>query len=173
MAITTLLTTLLTTFAIQSPNLCEDVYLDAMGTPLTDAIGQTFSRYCEWTGPDAPVWDADVCCTIDEDGAHCSQTLASGRCETGLKMYCEYGAVVAETGVVCYQPFPSMCEAGLCVEAPDSPPPTQAGLACCGDGGACVPLADDGILDCVEGGGYMMFCHDGMSNTDGTITCYD
>jgi hypothetical protein len=173
MAITTLLTTLLTTFATQSPELCEDVYLDATGAPLTDAFGQTYSRYCEWTGPEAPIWDADVCCTIDDDGAHCSQPLTSGRCETGLKMYCEYGAALGDGGVICYQPFPSMCDAGLCVEAPDSPPPTQAGLACCSDGGPCYPLADDDILDCIDGGGYGIFCHDGMSNTDGTITCYD
>ncbi|HLT35385.1 MAG TPA: hypothetical protein VK034_03845, partial [Enhygromyxa sp.] len=55
-----LTTTILTT----SPDLCGDVYVDENGDPYTDGVGQTWSRFCDWTGPSAPVLDLDVCCTI-------------------------------------------------------------------------------------------------------------
>ena len=68
MANSIILSTLLNLFAI-SPDLCEVPYLDITGEPCTDSIGQTLSRYCKWTGPDAPTLDADVCCSIEGDDA--------------------------------------------------------------------------------------------------------
>ena len=41
-------------------------------------------------------------------------------------------ALLSGGGVVCFQPFPSMCDAGLCVEAPSELPPTQAMTMACG-----------------------------------------
>jgi hypothetical protein len=166
-----LLTTVLNNFASRTPNLCDDVYLDSNGSAYTDWLGQTLSRYCAWTGPDAAVWDANVCCTIDDDGASCSPTDVNGRCWSGLKMYCEYGAAVSGGGVVCYQPFPSMCDSGLCVQAPDVPPPGLAiYLACCGESGICQLIYDEQMGQCQ---GYFLACEFGALHDDGTVDCYD
>ncbi len=175
MTLSIILTTLLNTFAT-TPDLCDDVYLDAAGDPYTDSIGQTLPRYCKWTGPDAPLWDADVCCTIDDDGAHCSQPSVAGRCGIGFKMYCEYAEEVPGGGVICYRPFPSMCEAGFCTEAeePGYGQQPQADLiGCCGAGGACQAIVADQVWDCEGGGGTLLFCFDGVTNIDGTIDCWD
>jgi hypothetical protein len=174
MKIAVLLTTLLNVFAT-APDLCADVYLDAAGNPYTDVIGQTLSRYCQWTGPQAPVWDADVCCTIDGDGAHCSAPGANGRCVIGYRMFCEYAAAVPGGGVICYQPFPSMCDAGYCIEAPPdvSTLPQASLLGCCNGGGGCQPIEAAQIGNCDASGGTLLFCHDGVTNIDGTMDCWD
>ncbi len=178
MKLSIILSTILSTFATttSAPNLCDYVYLDASGDPVTDLVGQSLSRYCEWTGPDAPVWDANVCCTIDHDGAACSRTSSTGRCATGTKkMYCEHGAAVPGGGVICYQPFPSMCDAGLCVEAPEIIPEAQLApvyLACCGSGsdGPCHLVDTDTVFECE---GQLLACEYGMSNPDGSVQCFD
>ena len=98
MKLSIILSTLFSTFAISVPNLCDEVFLDALGVPITDDVGQTLSRYCAWTGPDAPVWNAEVCCTIDGGDAACSRRSGS-RCPSGTKrMYCEHGAADALGG---------------------------------------------------------------------------
>lgn len=173
MSLSIILTTILSNFATSSPNLCDDVYVDASGSPYTDSIGQMLSRYCVWTGPQAPVWDADVCCTIDDGGAACVVPDVNGRCAVGGKAYCEYGAKDAGDGVICYQPFPSMCDAGFCIEAPDLPPPSQAMMACCGGGGACQPLSEALLLSCLDNGGTFLSCDNGVENLDGTLDCWD
>ncbi len=171
MELTTVFTTVLKLFAT-SPDLCAEVYTDATGAPWTDSIGQTLSRYCKWTGPDAPVWDADVCCTIDGDGASCVTTDSNGRCTQGDKMYCEYGEAIAG-GVVCYQPFPDACEAGKCVQAPDGVPlGTWPSLACCNTH-VCMEINESLQLGCEDAGGTVLWCDSGMSNGDGSIACYD
>ena len=168
---TVALTTLLTLFAIDSQDLCADVYLDLTGAPLVDAGGQSVSRYCEWTGPNPPVWDADVCCTIDDDSAACTTVNVDGRCDTGERMYCEYGEEIAG-GVVCYQPFDSACDHGLCVQAPEEPPPVVAELMCC-NGGGCVPIVPTQIEDCWDSESIILWCNHGETSADGSITCYD
>lgn len=170
MKLSIILTTLLNTFAT-TPDLCAELYLKPDGEAYTDTIGQTLSRYCKWTGPDAPVFAGEVCCTVDEDGAACSLPSSEGRCWTGSKWYCEHAVVDSAGGVVCYQPFPSACGAGHCVSAPELPPDAQASLICC-NGGACVPLALGEQWDCEDFGGTVLACHYGVSNTDGTVTCY-
>jgi hypothetical protein len=171
MKLSIIVTTILNMFAT-SPDLCAEPYLDPYGTPCTDSIGQTLSRYCKWTGPDAPVLDANVCCTIDGDGAACSMPNSRGSCSTGSKWYCEYGKKLTGGGVVCYQPFPSACDHGFCVAAPELPPPVLADLACC-NAGMCQPIMAGQTWDCEGNGGTVLWCHDGMSNADGSITCFD
>jgi hypothetical protein len=172
MQLSTVFTIVLKFFAT-SPDLCADVHTDATGAPWTDAIGQTLSRYCKWTGPDAPVWDADVCCTIDGDGAACVTTDSNGRCTHGDKMYCEYGEVIAG-GVVCYQPFPDACEAGKCVQAPDGMPPEQAGhsIACC-NAALCQEIGVSQQDGCEDIGGTVFVCQNGETDGNGIVTCYD
>jgi hypothetical protein len=173
MQISIILTTLLNTFAT-SPNLCAEVYLDANGDRITDAAGQTFSRYCEWTGPASPVLDADVCCVFDGDDASCTPPDRYGRCRVGSKMYCEYGEVT-RAGVLCYQPFPSICDFGYC--AGDVAPPDSGGLEgglCCWGNGTCTELETSAdSVACVDNGGYAGYCIDGVQNEDGTTTCFD
>ena len=171
MTLSIILTTALTTFAT-SPDLCADVYLDETGAPIEDALGQTLSKYCQWSGPDSPILDSDVCCTIDDDGAHCSLPDPNGRCSIGYKMWCEYG-VASGGAVTCQQAFPSVCDNGGCQEiaSPDSGPVED--VICC-VGGTCFEVETWSDFDlCADLDGYMGFCIHGVQNLDGTIDCLD
>ena len=170
MKLAIVLSTFFSTFATSVPNLCDDVLVDALGQPLTDDVGQTLSRFCAWTGPDAPVWDADVCCTLDDDGAACSVPLATGCPIETTRMYCKHGKADALGGVTCYQPFPDACEAGMCVQAPELPPPTEAYLLCCGPGGACQELDVDDANDCP---GELAWCDYGSMDGNGVVECWE
>jgi hypothetical protein len=168
MELSTILTSILKIFAT-SPDLCADVYVDATGEPYTDSIGQTLPRYCQWTGPKAPVLNRDVCCDIHDGVAACVLPTSAGRCSIGSRYYCKYGEA-SGAGVVCYKPFPDACGLGFCVQPPEVPPPVQALIACCSAGGACVEIDPWGDLEC---GGTIIGCLDGVSNEDGTITCFN
>jgi len=171
MGLSIILTTIIIT---TSPDLCADVYADATGQPYTDAVGQTWSRYCQWTGPDAPVLDLDVCCTISGDNAWCRLPDSNGRCSTGSKRYCEYGEATSAGTVACYQPFPSTCDFGFCdnVLPPNSGPVEN--LLCCYTAGYCTEIETvEHVWECDDGGGYTSFCDDGAQNLDGTVDCFD
>ena len=131
---TTVLTTILTILATmpnlgadptqtatepEVPDLCtEDVYLDAEGVPLKDSDGTQLSRYCTWTGDDAPVWADEVCCEFGPDSANCTPTNAAGECMAiQVKHWCDF-AELHGTKVECLQPFPSACDSGVCGELP-------------------------------------------------------
>ena len=170
MKLTIILAILFSNFSTTTPDLCDIVYTDAAGSPYVDMTGQTLARYCEWTGPDAPVWNANLCCDIDATGAACTVSDAKGGCTVGEPYFCEHGAVVA-SGVVCQQVFPSACDAGLCVAPPTVPPLTQAsGMVCCSPGGVCQPVNVDNMLDCQ---GTYLACPYGSQNADGTVECID
>ena len=174
MTISIVLTTVLATFATGTPNLCDDVYLDSTGAPYVDSIGQMLARFCEWSGPNAPVWDADACCTFVGDTANCSATDGYGRCASGQKkVYCEHGAVDSVGAVTCYQPFPDACGMGFCVEPPDVPPPSQESAACCTSGGVCQSAHPYDFPDCEAIGGTWVYCYNGVENEDGTLDCWD
>lgn len=172
MQLSTILTTILQVFAT-SPDLCADVYVDADGQPLTDAAGQTVSRYCQPAGPDAPVLDADVCCSIDGDQAKCVFPDAHGRCSRDAKMYCEYGESIGAE-VICYQRFPSACDFGFCDGvAPPGLGPFE-GILCCWNGSICIEIAtlvEVGFCD--DNYGYIAWCDNGAQNSDGTVDCFD
>ena len=173
MELSIILTTLLNTL-IAGPDLCADVYVDATGAPYTDAVGQTWSRFCEWTGPDAPVLDAGVCCGFDGDIATCSLPDSNGRCASGSAAHCRYGEVTSAGEVVCYQPFPSICDYGYCGDsvAPNDVPVGNA--ICCFSDGTCIEVMTSEDLDtCNEGGAYSGWCKYGATNDDGTIDCFD
>ncbi|MCA9697766.1 MAG: hypothetical protein KC431_09605 [Myxococcales bacterium] len=169
MQVATLVSALLLNFA--NPNLCADVYLDEIGEPIADSWGQMLSRHCQWAGPNAPVLDSDVCCTIDQDGAHCSLPDDSGRCALGFKMYCEHGAV-SGGGVTCMQPFPSACDHGLCKDSLNVQPQGVEQLVCCGEQG-CEPISGMQALACEAMGAVFFWCDYGVTNTDGTVECFD
>ena len=132
--------------------------------------GRTLSRYCEWTGPDAPALEANICCTLDGDTAHCELANLRGYCRTGVRMWCSHGEVDSATGrVSCMQVFPDACDAGLCVQAPPEAPQAWDGVLCCGPGG-CVPVEYGEAGDC---DGDFFICEWGMSLPDGTVECLE
>src|SRR5690606_2103068 len=161
-------------FFATSPDLCADVYVDANGQPLTDAAGQTISRYCQPAGPDAPVFDAHACCTIDGDQAACVLPNAKGRGSRGsTRRYCEYGEAT-RAGVNCYQPFDSACDHGFCVTVqPPDLGPIEDAVCCFGDGG-CIEIENgDDVFTCFAGQGWLFWCDNGAQNADGTVDCFD
>ena len=155
------------------PDLCaKDVYADATGDPFTDSTGTTLSRYCQWTGPDAPVWAGDACCSFDDTGAQCLAPEARGTCAEGFDLYsCKYGEEVAG-GLICYQPFPSACMGENCDQPPTGPdysPGPQEDIICCING-ICYEWDDLNYEDC---SGEYTWCSDGYSKLDGTVECFD
>ena len=173
MKLAIILSALFSTFATTVPNLCDDVFVDALGQPVTDAAGQTLSRYCAWTGPDAPVWDADVCCTFDDDDSAVCSAPRDGRCASGTaRMYCEHGIADALGGVTCYQPLPDACAAGMCVQAPEIPPAVQKSHMgmCCSPSGVCMYIPFGTASQCQ---GEIMWCGHGYVDTTGFAECWD
>ena len=155
-----------------TPDLCTDPLLDISGAPLTDSSGQTLSRHCQWTGPDAPLWDGAVCCDIDTaDTASCMAPNERGQCSDGASAYCEYGKESNTGDVICYQPLPSACDQQPCGGADKTPNETQADVLCC-ENGDCWEFDWENAAwsDCL---GYFSWCSSGFLNEDGSVDCYD
>ena len=160
------------------PDLClVQVLRDAAGEPYVDSRGVRLSSHCVWTGPEAPVWDSEVCCTFDSSGAGC-QVPDPDTAECGAdhaRFWCGRGQPVPGGGFVCYQPFPSACALGFCQggspppgsRAPDEPP--VGDVVCC-IGGVCWPWDDRPGYEC---DGEFTWCDDGYSKEDGTVECFD
>ena len=156
-----------------SPDLCAEPLLGPDGLGISDSTGRYLSRYCEWSGPDVPVWDDDLCCTASPSTLTCT---ASGTrdeaCRSGARYYCEYGERTPTGEVVCYQPWPSACDAGLCVDPPADGPPIVAVtplVLCCYSNGECV-WAGYSSGECE---GEILHCFWGMTNEDGTAECFE
>ncbi|EDM74782.1 hypothetical protein PPSIR1_11005 [Plesiocystis pacifica SIR-1] len=150
------------------PDLCDDVYLDEIGAPITDSKDTKLSRFCEWTGPDAPIWANHVCCAIDGETADCGPTDANGRCTSGMKMWCDYGELTSPGKVTCYQPFPDACDAGFCDDLmPPGTQPDKATPLCC-YGGSCYELAIGEHC-----GGDFLLCSAPYTTEQGTVGCAD
>lgn len=122
------------------------------------------TRVCEYTGPNAPVLDADVCL----DGAGQVRLKGPSPCSMGeVAFHTRYGEVLdpVQQLVVAYIPLESACSiAGLCVPGEYSEGSTTAqGICCIGE--VCWPG-----FDC---GGTLVWCEDGVCNEDGTVTCFE
>jgi hypothetical protein len=148
---------LLTFFATLTPtsgepsDLCDVVYTDT-GRPIL----------CEPHRDGAPVYDDTVCC----DGRSCVGAQ-DGSCSVGEPFYCELGEKWATGKVSCYFEVPELCEVFPCKPGFQSQP--QANLMCC-HGGICWNIDDDSN-DCEIQDIY--WCDDGVTNQDGTMTCFD
>lgn len=185
MKITIALVTLLNTFATVPalcgdvflaaedpvPDLCtENVYLNSEGLPLQDSDGTTLSRYCVWTGEDAPVWADEVCCEIGPDSAYCTPTDALGGCSAAqLMRWCDHAKFDGEQ-VVCLQSFPSACTSGVCADPPlgVQADPLAAWTPLCCYGGTCYELSFEELC-----GGSFQWCDSPYTNEDGTVGCAD
>lgn len=149
---------LLTIFATLTPptenvsDLCDIVHPDT-GRPV----------YCEPHPDGAPLFDGLVCC---ED-----QTCFDGRdgdCLTAEEpYYCELGLIHASSEVTCYFEVPSFCEVFPCDPGYQAVP--QANIMCCNNG-ICWNTYSD-LNDCELADIY--WCSDGVTNNDGTVTCFD
>ena len=170
---TVLLSLLFISPSVAPPDLCDDGLLNSSGTERVDSRGQNLPVHCQWTGPDAPVWDDEVCCDLDSAGSACTlERSRDGSCQVGSVYYCEHGEPTSTGGFVCYQPYPSMCDAGLCVEAPTSAPPVVAVtplISCCNAEGVCVWVGYN-TTDCE---GELSYCHWAMTLLDGTVECFE
>jgi hypothetical protein len=133
------------------PDLCAE--LDEYGDPLRcDAVGPGMATW----------WDSGVCC----DARRCSQPSATGGCPTGtLSYWCESVVLYTRGRLDCVYEVPTFCDVYPCG-------PSQIGMApleeaiCCHDGGC---YDHDGGL-C---GGIEVWCSEGVTNEDGTVTCLD
>ena len=161
--------TLADSSATSLPNLCDDVYLDADGVPIHDSTGMTLSRYCEWTGPDAPSWGASVCCSFDAAGAHCAEPGREGCTAGKAEMWCDHGAQNSADGsVTCYQPFPDACGLGDCDDAPADTETGDMVAVCCLPGHGCWEVDPNGGW-CPMG--HFAWCDDPYTKQDGTVGC--
>ena len=154
MTIITLITLFATLTATsgQPSDLCDIVYTDT-GRPV----------FCEPHPDGAPRWDKAVCC--NDAGCVASR---SGSCSTGRKAYyCELGEVWASGEVSCYFEVPDYCDVFPC--APGFQTWPQAAGMCCNEG-VCWN-SDGSSNDCEMDDIY--WCNDGVSNQDGTVTCFD
>lgn len=136
------------TSASAAPTLCESV-----------------PSYCEYVpAEDAPEYFGAVCYSTATDVAI---VKATPKCPVGhAEMFLVHGEVVDPgNGVVAgYIPLANACGAGFCAAfVPHDDP--QESTICCENGGSCWPGANCG--------GVLYWCHDGVSNEDGTVTCFD
>jgi hypothetical protein len=154
MTIITLITLFatLTATSSQPSDLCDIVYTDT-GRPV----------FCEAHPDGAPRWDKAVCC----NDAGCVAS-SSSKCSTGRKRYyCELGEVWADGEVSCYFEVPDYCDVFPCSPGFQTWP--QANEMCCPDGGDCWNI--NNVNDCEIDDVY--WCNDGVTNQDGTVTCFD
>ena len=151
------LITIITLFGTLSgtglPNVCDSTNPDT-GTPIL----------CDPYHAEAPVWDDTVCC----DNNNCTVPNALGQCPADRKArYCEFGEQWADNSVSCYFVVPNVCDVFPC--EPGFNPWPEQNTMCCYEGICWHLWADDN--DCEVWDIY--WCSDGVTNQDGTVTCFD
>ena len=134
-------------------DLCDVVYRTT-GTPVL----------CQPHRYSAPVLDAEVCCA----GKSCFRATAGQGCEDGeSRYYCELGEVRSTGEVSCFFEVPDFCEAFSCPQGYQAPPLET--YMCCNNGVCWTILS--GSNGCELGDIY--WCYSGVTNEDGTVTCFD
>ncbi len=123
---------------------------------------------CEHTGPNAPVLDADVCWS--EGGVLTLKGQAP--CPSDAWPYhLGHGELLDPLSqeIAAYSPLDWACDhPGLCVSGPVPPEATAQSLCC--EWGVCVPLVE---AVCNSPASVAVMCFNGVSNEDGSVTCYD
>jgi hypothetical protein len=152
MSITQLLITILTFISPISgstvTDLC-DIVDTATGVPV----------WCEPHADGAPVLDKKVCCSAD------ACVLAGTSCPSSSLFFCEFGERQADGTVECYFEVPNYCDVFPC--APNFQAPPLEEPLCCYEG-ACWHYEPGNCT-----GGWLVWCQDGVTNADGTVTCFD
>ncbi|PRP95032.1 hypothetical protein ENSA5_40300 [Enhygromyxa salina] len=149
---------LLTLFATLTPttggpsDLCDIVYTDT-GKPI----------FCEPHQEGAPRYDGTVCC----DERMCFES-PEGYCLADEKpFYCELGEVRSTGEVSCYFEVPDYCDVFPC--APGFQAQPQANHICCHEGICWSTFGDSNDCELQD----IYWCYDGVTNEDGTVTCFD
>jgi len=119
---------------------------------------------CEPHPEGAPVYEDVVCC----DAQLCYEPTERGCLKGESPYYCERGAVGASGVVTCFFEVPSYCDVFPCEPTIQAQP--QESLICC-NAGICWNIYDDEANDCELDDIY--WCNDGVTNSDGTVTCFD
>jgi hypothetical protein len=155
MSIDTVITFLFATLTATSgtpSELCDLVYPDT-GRPI----------WCEAHPDGAPRFDNTVCC----DASGCVAAQRSGCAKGRTPYHCDLGEVWVGGVVSCYFEVPQYCDVFPC--APGFQTWPQANEMCC-HAGECWntdPFANDCEIDDIY------WCDDGVTNEDGTVTCFD
>lgn len=123
------------------------------------------TKVCEYTGPNAPALGADVC--LNATGQ--VRLKGSSPCALGsVPFHVRHGEVydAVQQLVIAYTPLANACSQGVCESMPDNVtlPLVNEEVICC-EGAICWPG-----LDC---DGTLFWCEDGVSNEDGTVTCFE
>lgn len=126
-----------------------------------DATG--YPSYCQPAGPDAAWWDDELCCA----GAQCVETTTAG-CPKGKgKYWCDHVEIDSEGIITCLFKVPAYCDTHDCsAPAPGYQPQPESNVMCCYAEGCYDPMG----ASC---GGILYWCDDGVSNANGTVTCFD
>lgn len=127
---------------------------------------------CEYTGPNAPDWGSDVCWSSSAETMFPPDV--AGGCPSGHSLYyAEHAEIVNEVYgdmIAYYEVSTDACDVpGICVEGPP-PSGAETQLICCNAWGLCFPLAD--VL-CNNRGDQRLICYNGVSNLDGSVTCFE
>jgi hypothetical protein len=131
------------------PDLCAE--LDRVGNPAR----------CRAVGPDmAPWWDGEVCC----DGDRCTEPTSTGCARTASLYWCASAILYRDGSLDCVYEVPGYCEVFPCPRPITAPPLEHA--VCCHESGC---YDHEGGL-C---GGLEVWCGKGVTNDDGTISCFD
>ncbi|MFO7562277.1 MAG: hypothetical protein R6X02_06510 [Enhygromyxa sp.] len=122
---------------------------------------------CTYTGPNVPVLAAEVCYG-PTTGLRLKGTAP---CPSGSWPYfVETGEFVdpLTNEVVAYVPLDDACsQPELCVDAPPRSDPQQLPMCCDAD-----YVCTHAVTNCNGSGEILYYCEDGVSNADGTITCF-
>jgi hypothetical protein len=125
------------------------------------------SSACEWSGPTAPLYNADVCWSKDTG----VRVKGTAPCPSGSNPYhLKYGEVVNGTtgSIQAYAPLDDACAHDLCIDGP-APGDTTAMAICCEFGG-CIEIVPGWACDGPDAVAY--YCDDGVCNEDGTVDCF-
>ena len=118
---------------------------------------------CLAVGPDmAPWWDGEVCC----DDERCVEPTSTGCVRGTSRFWCESAILYQDGHLDCVYEVPSYCEVFPCRVAVELTMPPLEHAVCCHDTGC---YDHEGGL-C---GGTEVWCGKGVTNDDGTITCFD
>jgi hypothetical protein len=123
-----------------------------------------YPAHCEPIGEHiAPLWDSSACC----DDERCVEPGLGG-CPGGTNEYsCKYAEPDGNGSLTCLYLVPHYCDEHPCPnDDPDFGAPPQENVICC---------YQEGCYDTQGGlcGGLEYWCENGVSNIDGTTTCFD
>jgi len=120
---------------------------------------------CEAHPEGAPRYDEVACC----DDALCFERDARGCLDGEQPYYCELGDVGATGIVSCYFEVPSYCELFACSQAPAGYQAMPEANGMCCNAGICWTLWDANDCELQD----IYWCYSGVTNEDGTVTCFD